>query len=1232
MTRLLTKNLNIVITICLLGWATVQGYSQTAQVSFLESFSYGDTFHVDIYIDSIQNMGAYTASVKFDTSKFTLLDIVDKTNMTGGTFGYNNLDSQYIFAWFNLAPLTQPDTVARITLVRKQFFCNDSLYWTGSLRVGDELGQELPSKFNNGVVYFLTDEKPAQYYPTPNANTVPVNSIFRWQGSGIDCPKGYHLQVATDTFFTQMVTDTIVSDSAFGVGGMQELTMHYWRVAKVDELDNEYWSPTQTFATTTADTIINKIPTISAWEDTVQVPITFFNDQNIQKFNLTINYDTATFDYIGYQNLIDTLQNILVFDNNVGRVQLFWQSSDYAFIIPSDTLINLTFVKKAECFGQITWDSTSQYLFSENVAIPSVFENGSITFLDSLNTQLSFPEDTSINVFIRPEIVWHSVECTDGYRLQISQDSNFTMLVLDSLVLDTLATVTVLQGDSTYFWRVGRQNAVDSLYWSSTWEFTTEPVLAVSLAAKDLATSLDSFYIPLVLDSLENAIAFQLDMQYDTSAIAFLGVADATTLINGMAIQANNGMITILWESEDSSLATVANILSDTLLQLHFKYLDGCQTTVNWDVVNSDFYHINSNINIDVAFKNSTITFLKNIKAELLTPFDSTAVSSYPDLTWSQVECAVDYRLLIAVDSNFTQITIDTTVTDTTFWATQLAPNTTYYWRVDKRDLLGDYLGSDTLLFTTGSGYTTSFKLDSILTYQDTTNLIVTVDSILFLNGFQVELNYNPTEMNFLGITDTLLNNIQVQDNAGMITLSWSDSVWIDIIQDTLLQLQFEYIGTCVSPVTWSNITLNYRENVPLPIPITTKDGHIEFLNTNSPIIVNPSPQQTDVEPTVDFQWQAVDCSVNYQIQVAEDSNFVNILLDSIITADFLNNIVLAHTSTYYWRVGRWDSQSDLYWSDTASFSTINLPPILVRAGDTTTYADTLSVPIIVDTLIKIQSFELALNYDVFAMQFLNYTDTLFEVEVVESSGDILIKWKTDNLNEVLSLDSDTLLWLHFTPSQDCYADLTWDTTKTKFVYEDSTALITLKTTDGSLYWINNNPPQLTFPANDTMFMTPTFQIQWEEEICAEEYRLQLSKEEDFSTIFLDFPNITINSYGLLGLINNEKYYWRVGQVDALGEIHWSEIWNFQIDRTDFQTYRVYPNPVRDKLNIWFQEYNTNTANITIYNTAGQLMQTHIIDEAGKQITIDLTGLQRGLYVISYNDGVSSWTEKIVIL
>jgi len=66
--------------------------------------------------------------------------------------------------------------------------------------------------------------------------------------------------------------------------------------------------------------------------------------------------------------------------------------------------------------------------------------------------------------------------------------------------------------------------------------------------------------------------------------------------------------------------------------------------------------------------------------------------------------------------------------------------------------------------------------LDSVLTYQSVAEVAIIIDSVFFLNGFQIELNYNNTEINYLGATNDLFSNIQITDNNGILTLNWQDT------------------------------------------------------------------------------------------------------------------------------------------------------------------------------------------------------------------------------------------------------------------------------------------------------------------------------------------------------------------------------------------------------------------------------------------------------------------------
>lgn len=85
-------------------------------------------------------------------------------------------------------------------------------------------------------------------------------------------------------------------------------------------------------------------------------------------------------------------------------------------------------------------------------------------------------------------------------------------------------------------------------------------------------------------------------------------------------------------------------------------------------------------------------------------------------------------------------------------------------------------------------------------------------------------------------------------------------------------------------------------------------------------------------------------------------------MLDSFVVDTFLSNIILDYNSTYFWRVGRWDSQDDLYWSDTISFQTRTLPTVQLTAENIVSYNDTIIATIMIQDIIWAKAFEFDLT------------------------------------------------------------------------------------------------------------------------------------------------------------------------------------------------------------------------------------------------------------------------------
>jgi len=767
MKRLLTKLRTAILMAIIIVFSTINVQSQNLELEFLETFSYSDTLAIPIYLDNVVDVGAITTGLTFNSAEITLISIEKKADQPGTIF-YNQTSNEIILAWFSLNPIEVSDTFAIVYLKKKQEVCNTTLDWKilSNQLVSTVLGVPVPTTYLGGKGHYIKAESPNLVFPSLNATSVPINTQFRWYDYDLSCVANYRYQIATDSNFTQVEIDTIIGDTTFAATSLQELTHYHWRVGKIDAQGNVYWSIGQSLTTKLLDTINVVIEEQYTYSDTILVPVTIQNSEYIGHFNLAMNFDTSTLEYIGFSNPLNT--DIIVIDSSNHQIELHWQAANYPEIFPSDTLIKLQFIEKNRCGGAITWDTSSQwnnFYFVDNFDVPSQFENGFGIVVDTISPTLVFPQDSAQQVFIRPEMTWQTVGCSGNYRLQIAWDANMTNILTDTLLSDTILTPFNLQGDTTYYWRVAYLNVQDSVYWSDVWQFRTENVLPVYVNAPNIVVENDTFLLPIIIDSLQNAIAFELFLEYDSTAIAFVNAQDSLTLSQPFQINSDsNGLVKIFWQAAASTLSDAANIIHDTLIQLRFVQLSSCQTTISWDTDTSDFYHINSNINLDAFYTNSTITFLEHEIPTQLLPLNGDTTLLYPELFWNDMTCVEQYHLQVATDSLFTQLVIDTIQTDTANWLTNLQANTKYFWRVAKEDFVGSLFWSDTLNFITGNHYNSEISIGNILAYNDTITTVITIDSSFYTTGFQVLLNFDNTQMTYFNYSNPLFNLIQSRE------------------------------------------------------------------------------------------------------------------------------------------------------------------------------------------------------------------------------------------------------------------------------------------------------------------------------------------------------------------------------------------------------------------------------------------------------------------------------------
>jgi PKD repeat protein len=103
------------------------------------------------------------------------------------------------------------------------------------------------------------------------------------------------------------------------------------------------------------------------------------------------------------------------------------------------------------------------------------------------------------------------------------------------------------------------------------------------------------------------------------------------------------------------------------------------------------------------------------------------------------------------------------------------------------------------------------------------------------------------------------------------------------------------------------------------------------------PVLLSPPDGAAD-QPTTDiaFDWEAVPAAASYQLQVDDDPAFGSPEVDvtGILTSNFILDGSLDPSTTYFWRVRAANGCGESAFSDAFSFTTRNLPCILVVDDD----------------------------------------------------------------------------------------------------------------------------------------------------------------------------------------------------------------------------------------------------------------------------------------------------------
>ncbi len=564
------------------------------------------------------------------------------------------------------------------------------------------------------------------------------------------------------------------------------------------------------------------------------------------------------------------------------------------------------------------------------------------------------PENDATDVPVDVTLSWEEAQQADAYSLEIARTASFaTPEVSVSGIEETSYSVEGLQNDTEYYWHVRATNAQSTSAYSTTYRFVTTsapPAAPALIAPEDGAGSLPTTVL-LDWQAVENADEYvvEVDTTAEFAAPVFrLTVSEAAVELMGLGNErtyfwrvrgrsnGETGEWSNTWafttivalpappqlatpEDGDTSVSVDVELVWNSAARAdRYEVVVASDSTFKSIVADSAladtsftaaplennvrYYWRVRGINSAGSGAWSAVFEFETMIAAPAVPRLKTPENAARDVpvevtfTWQAAVGAAGYELEVSTTLNFEDPVLSVSDIDTTALTVEdLEHDTQYFWRVRAFNQAGRSVFTSPFTFFTRvappGGVPLPASPVSGATALDT-SITLAWNAVTGADGYRVQVGTDSTFTDGLTVDSTVSGR----------------SLAIDGLETETRYFWHVSAMNAGGQGPWSS-TFDFTTQIAPP--------------GAAPMQGTPPDDATDLDRSIQLEWDAVDSAERYELVVSRDSTFVEtILARQDVQATSFTISELDYETTYFWRVRALNAGGEGPWSDVRRFTT----------------------------------------------------------------------------------------------------------------------------------------------------------------------------------------------------------------------------------------------------------------------------------------------------------------------